>query len=146
MIIISFDYIAAIKQIVLKSFWGIMATSFLAGCAGPSLYHWGDLENGLHNRYVTQDHAQADVYLLETIRTAEQRKLRVPPGAYADYGFLLFKRGDREGAIVSFEKEKLLFPESSTFMTKLIERVKQNDAELTKKVIPEAAGAPEDLP
>ena len=50
-----FGCMAAIKQIVLRSCFGIMATA-LAGCAGPSLYHWGDLENGLHNRYVTQDH------------------------------------------------------------------------------------------
>ncbi|SEP38648.1 hypothetical protein SAMN05216316_2722 [Nitrosovibrio sp. Nv6] len=136
---------AAVKQVVLRSCFGIMATA-LAGCAGPSIYHWGDLESGLHNRYVTQDHGQADVYLLETIRTAEQQKLKVPPGAYADYGFILFKRGDREGAIASFEKEKLLFPESSAFMTKLIERVKQKEAESTKKALPQAAVTPEAQP
>jgi len=140
-----FGCMTAIKQIALKSFWGIMATA-LTGCASPSLYHWGDLEIGLHERYVTQDHAQADIYLLETIRTAEQQKLRVPPGAYADYGFLLFKRGDREGAITSFEKEKLLFPESSAFMTKLIERVNQKDSESMKKTLPQAATIPEAQP
>ena len=140
-----FGCMAAIKQTALKSFWGIMATA-LAGCAGPSLYYWGDLESGLHNRYVTQDQAQADVYLLETIRTAEQQNLRVPPGAYADYGFILFKRGDREGAIAYFEKEKLLFPESSAFMTKLIDRVKQKDAESTKKALPQADAIPEAQP
>ncbi len=105
----------------------------LVGCSAPSIYHWGKLENGLHDRYVNEDHAQADVYLLETITTAEQQHLRVPPGAYADYGFLLFRRGDRRGAIAYFEKEKLLFPESSAFMTKLIERVKQKEAETTEK-------------
>ncbi len=105
----------------------------LVGCSAPSIYHWGKLENGLHDRYVNEDHAQADVYLLETITTAEQQHLRVPPGAYADYGFLLFRRGDRRGAIAYFEKEKLLFPESSAFMTKLIERVKIKEAETTEK-------------
>lgn len=140
-----FGSMTGIKQIGLKSLWGIMAIA-LAGCAGPSIYHWGDLENGLHDRYVTQDHAQADVYLLETIGAAEQQKLRVPPGAYADYGFLLFKRGDRQGAIAYFEKEKLLFPESGAFMTKLIERVKQKDAESTKEALSQAAATPEAQP
>lgn len=123
---------AAIKQAFLKCFMGVLACT-MVGCATPSIYYWGKFEDGLHDRYITQDQAQADVYLFETIRTAEQQNLRVPPGAYADYGFLLFKRGDREGAIAYFEKEKRLFPESSAFMTKLIERVKQKDVETKEK-------------
>lgn len=123
---------AMMKQAFLKCFMGILACA-MVGCATPSIYYWGNFEDGLHNRYMIQDQAQADVYLFETIRTAEQQNLRVPPGAYADYGFLLFKRGDREGAIAYFEKEKRLFPESSAFMTKLIERVKQKDAETKEK-------------
>lgn len=123
---------AAIKQAFLKCFMGVLVCTMM-GCATPSIYYWGKFEDGLHDRYITQDQAQADVYLFETIRTAEQQNLRVPPGAYADYGFLLFKRGDREGAIAYFEKEKRLFPESSAFMTKLIERVKQKDVETKEK-------------
>jgi hypothetical protein len=105
----------------------------LAGCSAPSIYHWGRFEDGLHDRYVSQNHPQADAYLLETITKAEQQNLRTPPGAYADYGFLLFKRGDREGAIAYFEKEKRFFPESSAFMTKLIERIKQKESDSAEK-------------
>lgn len=130
--------LSAMKQVFQKCFMGVVASA-LVGCATPSTYHWGKFEDGLHDRYVTQDHAQADVYLLQTIGAAEQQNLRVPPGAYADYGFLLFKRGDRKGAIAYFEKEKLLFPESSAFMTKLIERIKQKDAETAEKQEPQAA-------
>lgn len=101
----------------------------LTGCATPSIYHWGKFEDGLHQRYVGENHAEADTYLIETIRASEQQNLRVPPGAYADYGFLLFKRGDRDGAIAYFEKEKKSFPESSAFMTKLIERIRQKEKE-----------------
>jgi hypothetical protein len=115
----------------------------LVGCASPSIYHWGKFENGLHERYVSLDHGQADAYLLETIGAAEQQNLRVPPGAYADYGFLLFKRGDTKGAIAYFEKEKLLFPESSAFMNKLIERIKQKEAETTAKAEPQATAVSE---
>src|SRR6478609_8831016 len=128
----------AIKQILIKCFMGTVAIA-LMGCAQPSIYHWGKFEDGLHDRYVNQNHDQADAYLLETIGAAEQQNLRVPPGAYADYGFLLFKRGDRAGAIAYFEKERLLFPESSAFMTKLIERIKQKDAETAENTEPQAA-------
>lgn len=135
----------AIKQILIKCFMGTVATA-LVGCAQPSIYHWGKFEDGLHDRYVNQNHDQADAYLLQTIGAAEQQNLRVPPGAYADYGFLLFKRGDRAGAIAYFEKERLLFPESSAFMTKLIERIKQKEAETTQTVQPQAAATSEAKP
>lgn len=111
--------------LICKRYFVVVASIVLTGCAAPSYYHWGTFEQGLHERYVKENHTQADVYLLETIGEAEQKKLRVPPGAYADYGFLLFKRGDRDGAIAYFEKERRLFPESSLFMTKLIERIQQ---------------------
>jgi hypothetical protein len=120
-------------QTLLKWCFSGLITSALVGCAAPSTYHWGKLENGLHERYVNQNHAEADVYLFETISTAEQQNLKVPPGAYADYGFVLFKRGDREGAISYFEKERRVFPESNAFMTKLIERVKQKEKETAEK-------------
>lgn len=114
---------------------GLIFVTGLAGCAAtPSIYHWGKFEDGLHDRFVNETHDQADVYLLETINTAEQQNLRVPPGAYADYGFMLFKRGDREGAIAYFEKEKRTFPESGALMTKLIERIKQNKTEPTEDI------------
>jgi hypothetical protein len=111
----------------------IFATS-IVGCATPTIYHWGEFEEGLHDRFVNEDHAQADVYLLETINTASEQNFKVPPGAYADYGFILFRRGDHEGAKAYFEKEKNAFPESSALMTKLIEQVKKRESGETGKL------------
>jgi len=52
---------------------------------------------------------------------------------YMHYGFMLYKRGDKIGAINFFDKEKKLYPESSLLMTKLIDRVKQqNDQGVSK--------------
>jgi hypothetical protein len=47
---------------------------------------------------------------------------------YADYGFLLYRRGDYVGAIEKFEQEKRAFPESAALMSKLIERIQQQRA------------------
>ena len=104
----------------------------LSGCT-PSLYYWGDFEDGLYQRYVTEQQPQADAYLLQTIQAAEQNHLKAPPGAYADYGLVLFKRGDRDGAAAYFQREKLAFPESSALMDKLIEKVKANKTALAEK-------------
>lgn len=106
---------------------GFVALTGSLGCAtqSTSTFYWGDYEKSLYRRYAEGDAAYVDVYLLETIRSAEQRQLRLPPGVYADYGFLLYKRGDYDGALAYFEKEKRLFPESTALMAKLIERIQQ---------------------
>jgi hypothetical protein len=102
----------------------------LAGCVEP-LFYWGKYENSLVERYIDNNPAQTETYLRELMTEAESEHKRIPPGIYADYGFALFKRGDKLGAITYFEKEKQLYPEAAPFMTKLIERIKQQDAPKT---------------
>lgn len=121
-------------------FYLIIATG-LTGCGGPSLYYWGGYEQNLYERYVNEQQAPADEYLLANITDAEQKHLKVPPGAYADFGYVLFRRGDRDGAVAYFEREKQAFPESSALMTKLIERVKLNKTALADKAPEQAAPA-----
>ena len=106
---------------------GLVIGAGLAGCAPPALYQWGEYEDSLYRRYVKEDSAGAETYLRETIVAAEL-KSRVPPGVYADYGFLLYRHGDYAGAIEKFEQEKRAFPESAALMSKLIERIQQQRA------------------
>ncbi|MFH0907654.1 MAG: DUF4810 domain-containing protein [bacterium] len=58
---------------------------------------------------------------------------RIPPGAHADYGFLLFRRGDISGGVSFFEMEKRAFPESAAFMDKVIDRADKKSSSATKK-------------
>ncbi len=96
---------------------------FLTGCA-ESLFHWGKYEDSLIERYIENDTTQTETHLREVFTEAEATQKHVPPGIYADYGFMLYKRGDKSSAISYFQKEKALYPESSFFMNKLIERIK----------------------
>lgn len=106
--------------------WLLFAASSLTGCiqVPPKIYHWGGYETGVYERLVNTEHAKADSLLLETITQAEQQHLKVPPGAYAEYGYQLFKRGERENAVAYFEKERQLFPESKALMSTLIAKIK----------------------
>ncbi len=108
-------------------------TLLLAGCTPPDLFYWGGYEDSLYERYVENDTGQTEAHLQESIAEAQRGNQRVPPGLYADYGFMLYKHGDKSAAINFFDKEKKLYPESSLLMTKLIDRVKQqNDHEASK--------------
>jgi hypothetical protein len=102
----------------------IACALLIAGCAPTALYDWGRYEDSLHASYVTHDEARAWSSLEETITSVPQQGHRLPPGACAEYGFALYKRGQHERAIEYFEREAQLFPESRPLMDKLIARVR----------------------
>lgn len=123
---------------------GLVIGAGPTGCAPPALYQWGEYEDSLYRRYVKEDIAGAEAYLRETLVAAEL-KSRVPPGVYADYGFLLYRRGDYAGAIEKFEQEKRAFPESAALMSKLIERIQQQRetrGHTEQKGVPGGTGQP----
>lgn len=107
--------------------WIVAAVMGLSGCAPKGLYDWGSYEDSLYSRYTDNDFIQAEAYVSESLPTAAH-PMRVPPGVYADYGFLLYRRGDYAGALEYFEKEKSTYPESSALMTKLIGKVREKAA------------------
>ena len=98
----------------------------ISGCTPTGLYYWGDYEESLYQRYIENDSEQAENYVRETLEEAVSEK-RVPPGLYADYGFMFYQRGNKNAAIDFFEKEKKLFPESSVLMSTLIEKVTEQN-------------------
>lgn len=108
-------------------FMGMMLVLTSVGCAPSGLYYWGDYETSLVERYVENNTQHTDAYLTQTLQEAERLHRKVPPGVYADYGFLLYTRGDNAGAIENFQKERALYPESQALMNKLIERIQQKD-------------------
>lgn len=115
--------------------------SGLAACAPTGLYDWGKYEDSLYLRYSEKNFGEAETYLTKSLPTADNPR-RVPPGLYADYGYMLYRRGDYAGAVAAFESEKRAFPESSALMTKLIDRVKQKTAPKADAEPPPAPAAP----
>jgi hypothetical protein len=95
----------------------------LCACAPKSLFYWGDYETSLYDRWLGNDNGMGEQHLQQTITTAEQGGRKVPPGLYADYGFLLYRRGNLDSAIAYFDKERKTFPESRLLMGKLIDKI-----------------------
>lgn len=121
----------------------MFSTLLLGGCAPPGLFYWGEYENSLYERYVENDNGHTEAHLQESFAEAQKTNQRVSPGLHADYGFMLYKRGDKSGAINFFDKEKKLYPESSLLMTKLIDRVnQQNNPEQSKSAEPTKSNEP----
>jgi len=101
------------------------AVSFTFGCApNPTLYQWGDYEQKLHEAYKDPSAIpEFQAELLALIQTSELNGVPPPPGVYAEYGYALYLRGQLNGAIVYFAKEREAWPESAVLMTTVIQRI-----------------------
>ena len=103
------------------------ALALLAGaCAPGSYYRWGRYSETLYGHYKAPQERQAWIEGLKTtVLEAEQRGVKVPPGIYAEYGYALFEEGDARQAIVYFQKEQALWPESRFLMEKMVRNAEQ---------------------
>ena len=95
----------------------------LAACAEKSLYSWNGYSSELLSYYKNPGEQQkfAD-RLLEDIEKAEEENA-VPPGLYAEYGYMMLELGNTQEAVVYFEKEQQKWPESALLMGNIIGRV-----------------------
>ena len=87
----------------------------LCGCTSNSLYEWGKYDQWLYENYKSpKNDEELYVDLTRLITEYESRKnpavKPMAPGLYAEYGFLLMRRGENERAGAEFEFEwKLSF-------------------------------------
>lgn len=104
----------------------LLLTGLLGACVPQTQYNWGNYEDGLFNYYKDPEALDALMEALDaTIAKGEADKpvppgQRVPPGLYAEYGYLLMVNGRRDEAAIYFNKEKSIWPESTFLMDKLI--------------------------
>jgi hypothetical protein len=113
---------------------GVLAAVLLAasviGCAGrQTMYHWGSYDAALYRHYQNPNEREAWITALKTIiGEAEREGRKVPPGLYAEYGYVLLEEGSTKEAIAYFEKEKARWPESAVLMDKMIRNAGQRPA------------------
>lgn len=103
----------------------LSASALLLGACGGgnALYTWGSYPGALLSYSKNPDQAAKFSAAIEgTLRKAEAKR-KVPPGLYAEYGYMLLDKGERDGAIIYFAKERDLWPESRVLMTKVITRL-----------------------
>jgi hypothetical protein len=99
----------------------LLAALGAAGCAPPTLYAWNGYDAALYRHYRNpQDRETFVAALYETVREADQRGLRIPPGVSAELGYALYEEGRTQEAVPWFERERREWPESTVLMDKMI--------------------------
>lgn len=104
----------------------------LSGCV-TTKYNWGNYENTLYSYYKNPAEAEEFAENLSKIIVDGEAKGNVPPGIYAEYGYILFISGKAQEAIKYFEREKENWPESKILMDKMINLAKVGNVEKSKQ-------------
>ena len=94
----------------------------LGGCVtSHQRYGWGTYDPSLYAYYKdpTKEAALAES-LAAIITTADSHHALVPPGIYAEYGYLQLQLGKSSAAVDLFKQEESHWPESKVFMDRMI--------------------------
>jgi hypothetical protein len=105
-------------------FIGLGATLFFASCAPKkTLYSWSNYDTASYI-YLKNGDEKSIEQLIKTyqqlIDKQDGSRKTVPPGIYADYGFILVQTGKTAEGKAMLEKEIALYPESKVFINRIL--------------------------
>jgi hypothetical protein len=111
----------------------------VAGCASRhQRYDWGSYDPSLYSYYKDPTKvAELSASLVAVIDAANADHGVVPPGIYAEYGYLQLQQGKTANAVELFKQEESHWPESKVFMDRMIKV-----ASVPVAGAPSAGGAP----
>jgi hypothetical protein len=101
----------------------------LASCTTQKpLYYWGKYDTTSYNYLKNSDEASL-LELIETYKNIIEKQNGsrgvVPPGIYADYGFLLLQASKTEEGKAMLLKEVALYPESKVFIDRILKMIEK---------------------
>ncbi|MDH3665222.1 MAG: DUF4810 domain-containing protein [Alphaproteobacteria bacterium] len=109
-----------------------LAGSLLAACADPGpkppAYGWGGYEDLIYDMYAKPGEATPEVQIEQLsagIEEAESAGLQAGPGVYAHLGYMQYLTGNVGAARDALERERSLYPESTTFIDGLLKQLEQ---------------------
>lgn len=106
-------------KIMNKRLWSIIPLVFLIGCASQR-YAWNGYDASLYGYYKNPADKEKFIERLREIILKAEQTGKVPPGIYAEYGYTFYEKKDYGNAIAYFQKERDAWPESKSFMEKMI--------------------------
>lgn len=105
-----------------------IAVAFSSCTTQKSMYSWYNYEN-INYEYSKKGTDELRVKLLDEYEKmiSKQSGVRnaVPPGIYAEYGFLLCKMGKTEEGIAYLKEEMKSYPESEKYISRIIKQLEQ---------------------
>lgn len=115
---------ASIRRLSLTA--ALSALLVLGGCVAtqPTLYRWDTFESQIYGHFKGEAPERQIARLEEQRQKHAAESKAVPPGLNAHLGLLYSQVGNADAAKQCFVAEKALFPESATFMDRLLAQFK----------------------
>lgn len=112
-----------------KLFVAAVAVLAISSCTTTkTLYSWHGYEEATY-QYSKKSTERLHAKVLEEYKkvTDKQKGTRgvVPPGLYAEYGYLLCKGGKKEEGLSLLKKEIELYPESEEYISRIIKQLEK---------------------
>ncbi|MEI6827897.1 MAG: DUF4810 domain-containing protein [Desulfuromonadales bacterium] len=112
----------------------VMATILvLTGCVPQTKYAWNGYDQKLYDHYKNPTESEQFVVTLKEVIEYGENVGKVPPGIYAEYGYVLYEKGNFNEAILYFKKEQDKWSESKVLMTKMISNANKIAAQNEKR-------------
>lgn len=107
----------------------LAGSALLAGCqsAPKTMYQWDAYQPQVYQHFKGESPDQQIAILEKDLQTMNAKGTLPPPGYHAHLGLLYSIAGKGDLVAPQFENEKKLFPESSTYMDFLLNKIKKND-------------------
>lgn len=113
------------SRILMRALVGGLVLFGLSACGATtnSLYDWNGYNRELLAYYKSP--GEIDQFAEKLYEDIEKAELsgKVPPGLYAEYGYIVMQMGENDAAILFFTKERNMWPESQFLMDNVIRRL-----------------------
>lgn len=100
-----------------------LTLALLAGCApSAETFYWGEYSSTLYDLKKNPDDKTLAAHKKELLLIVEQsgkKHKKVPPGVYAEYGYILLRSGGEAEGMEYLDKETTLYPESVVFIQRI---------------------------
>ena len=112
----------------MKTFVGVLVLLgiLVGGCAPTknTIFYWGGYSSTLYE--LTKEPGKETLkahkeQLLLIIAESPKRNKRVPPGVYAEYGYILLKEGNETEGMQYLNQEMGIYPEAAVFVQRIKE-------------------------
>ncbi len=96
------------------------------GTTEQTLYSWDNYEKLTYNYHKSpDDNLKVKVMKMYDKVINKQKGLRgaIPPGMCTEYGYMLYKMGEKERGMKLLKKEIELYPEAKVYVNRIIKRL-----------------------
>lgn len=100
----------------------------LSSCGPTKLYSWYNYEDATYKYHKVPDDKLREKVLIQyenMINKQREKRGVVPPGLYAEYGYMLCKMNKVSEGLEYLKKEIVLYPESEVYISRIIKSFEQ---------------------